>query len=254
MKRIGIAVCAVVLVLAVTGIAQAPAKPEKSQMYLMTDCTAKPSMAAQFNDGLKAYVEFYTKHTGHYSWTVYMSDDYHCLMESPVADFADVGQSYKEDEALSTKFATEFQALNNKIKGTYDSGRSFIVTYEPDLSILPEKPRGEGDFVTLDIWHIIPGYEQEFVTLLKEFVALAKAKKIADRWNCLVGGLGSDQPVYMMANHDKGPAEFWAHNADMWNSLGKDATELFTKMEKLLHKRESKFLRYQAELSYSPKK
>ena len=185
-----------------------------------------------------------------------MSDDYHCLMISQVADFADVGKMFKEDETLMTEFSAEIKALKDKLKGTYDSFKNYIVTYRSDLSIVPEKPRAdEGNaFSTFDIWYIIPGYEQEFEKLGKEFAALAKTKKIVDGWRCMVGGLGCDQPVYIWSNLDKGPAEFWAHNAEMWESLGKDFSEVYWKMEKLLRKREAKYMWYQAELSYIPKK
>jgi hypothetical protein len=254
MKRIAIAVCVVVLVFSVASIAQTPAKPEKSQMCLIRDVTLRPSMAAQFTDAVKAYKEFCVKHKSQSSWDLYMSDDYHCFIIYPVAGFAEVENLYREEETFSTTFSTEFQAVSNKFKGTFDSSRDFIATYEPDLSFIPEKPRGEGDFVCVDYWYILPGYEQEFVSLCKEFWAIARTKKIVDCWYFLAGGLGSDQPVYMFVNHEKGPAEFWSHNADMWNSLGKDASELQAKMIKLLRKREATFEWYQAELSYSPKK
>ncbi len=237
--------------------AQLSAQPAQTYMGLMTDIKVKPSMIGQFREALKAWVAFYGAHNGQYGWAAQLSDDYHCLLVSQFAEYADIGKMFSEDEAFSAKFAAESKALNDKLTASYEGFTSYIVTFRPDLSIYPENPReGEGNptFFTFDIWYIIPGQEQEFEKLSKEMVALCKAKKVAEGWKCMVGGIGADQPVYIWRNLDKGPAEFWTHNAEMWNTLGKEVTPIYEKMEKMLRKRESKTYWFDAELSYMPKK
>ena len=149
-----------------------------------------------------------------------------------------------------------FAAWSEKLAATYESFTTSIVSYKPELSLLPEKPRpGEGNtFVIYDIWSIIPGREQEFEALAKEIAALAKAKGTVDAWACLAGELGCEQPVYFYCAVDKGPAEFWTHNAEMWAAMGSDADIIMDKSTKLLRKRRMQTAWYRAELSYTPKK
>lgn len=231
--------------------AQAPTSP----MAMMTDIAVKPSMLGEFRAAMKAMVELSAKHKAGYGWTAHMTDDHHCLLISPVADYADAGKMLKEDASLS-QYGAEFSARAEKLAATYESFTSYMVSYKPELSLLPARPRPSNDsvYTIYDIWYIIPGREQEFEALAREIAALAKAKGSVDAWICLCGELGCDQPVYFYYAVDKGPAEFWDHNAEMWKALGQEGEVLNGKMIRLLRKRDMLGSWYDAELSYQPKK
>lgn len=247
--------CSVILAL-VAVPAWLTAQPAETPMALITDITVKPSMAGEFRAAMKAMVDFYSKHKAAYGWTAQLTEDSHCLLVSPVSDYADVGKMLKEDAALMTQDKADFAAWNEKLAATYESFTSYIVSYKPELSLLPTKPRpSEGHtFIIYDIWSIIPGREREFEALAGEIAALAKAKGSVDAWRCLYGEIGCDQPVYFYYAVDKGPAEFWTHNAEMWKALGPDSNVIMDKMTKLLRKRGTQTSWYEADLSYMPKK
>ncbi len=247
--------CSVILAL-VAVPAWLTAQPAEAPMIMICDITVKPSMAGEFRAGMKAMAEFYAKHKAVYGWFAQMTEDSHCLLLSPISDYSDVGKLLEEDAALMAKDKAGFAAWSEKLAATYESFTTSIVSYKPELSLLPEKPRpGEGNtFVIYDIWSIIPGREQEFEALAKEIAALAKAKGTVDAWACLAGELGCEQPVYFYCAVDKGPAEFWTHNAEMWAAMGSDADIIMDKSTKLLRKRRMQTAWYRAELSYTPKK
>lgn len=247
--------CSVILAI-VAVPAWLTAQPAETPMAIITDITVKPSMAGEFRAAMKAMVDYYSKHKAAYGWTAQLTEDSHCLLISPVSDYADVGNLLKTDATLMTQDKADFAAWNEKLAATYESFTSYIVSYKPELSLLPIEPRPSKGytFFIYDIWFIIPGREQEFEALAGEIAALAKAKGSVDAWRCLSGELGCDQPVYFYYAVDKGPAEFWTHNAEMWKTLGPDSNVIMDKMTKLLRKRGTQTSRYEADLSYIPKK
>jgi hypothetical protein len=237
----------------------AGAEQAKSQMYLVFECTVKPSLEAKFYDAAKEEVAFYSKHNFPYSWEVYASDDSHYYWLVPVADYADVGNCFKALADAEAKGASEYQALIGKFGESYEFERSAVYTFTPEFSIIPEKPRfkpAETNFVFLDIWYFMPGKEQELTKLNSEWRALREKfkNKIRDTWYCWVGGLGTDQPVHVYIGPDKDPSEFFKHNAEMWKIMGKEASDLQAKMLTYLRKREGRMVWLQPELSYTPKK
>jgi hypothetical protein len=252
-------VCVVFLALAalavLPGILSAQ-KPE-SQMFLIVDCTVKPSMETKFWDTAKEEVAFYGKNGYPYAWKVYAAEGGHYYIVYPIKGLADIDEVMKASRVIMAKDAAGYQALSAKYTGTYESYKVMTFTFRPELSMIPENPYyapAETNFICLDIWSGEPEKEAEFESILKEMMALTKKKGVRDTWYCLAGGLGTDQPVYVMASPDKDETEFIKHNADMWKLLGDEITPLYQKGLSLCRKRETRRLWYQAELSYTPAK
>ncbi len=233
------------------------AQEAKSQMYLVFDCSVKPSADAKLYDALKEMAAFYAKHEFPYSWSVYAMDDYHYNYLIPIDGYADIEKFFKIDADIMTKAAAEYQALMEKFEDTYDSYEFEVYTLRPDLSTVPANPYyqpEEMNFVALDIWSFVPGKEQEAEELCKKMMALCQKKGVRDSWYCYAGSLGVEQPVYIFAGPDKEEAEFVKHNAEMWKLLGKDVTDVYNKLLAICRKRVGNKGWYQPELSYSPKK
>jgi hypothetical protein len=253
-KVTGLLVLAVLLGLCV---GQAPAQEKKSQMYLVEEVLVKPSADAAFYELEKEAVALCQKQKWPYAWTCYAADDYRYYFVIPIANLAEVDSYYKAAAEFFAKNGAEFKPLLDKFSDLAEYDRYFILTYNPELSMIPEKPRykpGETDFFSIDIWYIKPGKEMEVEkTLFSEFMTLAKKKGVKDTWYCLVGGLGTEQPVYYMAGPDT-LVEFFKHNAEMWKLLGKDAGDMQKKMLSFCRKRESAMAWYTPELSYTPQK
>lgn len=253
-KTSGLLVFAVLLGL-IAGTASAQEK--KSQMYLVEEVLVKPSADAAFYDLQKENVAMCQKHKWGTPWTCYAADDNRYFFVMPIASLADVDNYYREAGEFFAKNGAEFKPLLDKFSQLAEYDRYFILTYRPEFSLIPEKPRfkpGETDFLFFDIWYIIPGKEMEVETILSaDFMALAKNKEVRDSWYCLVGGLGTEQPVYYMAASDT-LVDFFKHNAEMWKLLGKEAGDMQKKMLTYCRKRDSLMVWYTPELSYTLQK
>lgn len=235
----------------------ASAQEAKSQMYLVMDCSVKPSADARLYEALKEMAAFYAKHEFPYSWNVYAMDDYHYNYLIPIAGYADIEKFFQIDAEVMAKVADEYEALMEKFKDTYDSYEFQVYTLRLDLSNVPANPyykEEEMNFVALDIWSFVPGKEQEAEKLSKEIMALCQKKGVRDSWYCYAGSLGVEQPVYIFAGPDKDEGEFIKHNREMWKLLGDEVTDIYNKLLAICRKRVGNKGWYQPELSYSPKK
>jgi hypothetical protein len=249
----------VFLALAALSILPGPLSAQKpeGQVFLVVDCTVKPSMEAKFWEAAKDEVAFYARNGFTYAWKAYAGEDGHYYFLHPVKDLADIGDLMKQSGEVGAKDAAGYQALTTKFTGTYESYKMMVFTLRPELSFLPENPyypAEEMNFICLDIWSFEPEKEAEAEGYLKEMIALTKKKGIRDTWYFLAGGLGTDQPVYVMAGPDKSHVEFLNHNADMWKLMGDEVNVPYNKSLSICRKRESRNLWYQAELSYTPVK
>lgn len=229
-------------------------KPE-SRMFAIVDCTVKPSMEAKFWETAKEEVAYHAKNGFPFAWQTYAGEDGHYYFVYPIKGLADIEDLMKASKELRAKDAAGYQALSAKYVGTYESSKAMVFTFRPELSFLPENPYypvDEMKFICLDIWSFEPEKEAEAEKYLQEMIVLTKKKGIRDAWYCLAGGLGTDQPVYVMAGPDKDHVEFLKHNADMWKLMGDEVNAPYNKSLSVCRKRESRNLWFQAELSYTP--
>lgn len=248
-----------IMLFAVAALAVLPglrsAQEPESRMFVIVDCTVKPSMETAFWKTAKEEVAYHAKNGFSHAWKAYAGEDGHYYFVYPIKGFAGIEELMKASKELRSKDAAGYQALSEKYAGTYESSKAMVFTFRPELSFLSENPYyppEKMNYMSLDIWFIQPEKEGEAEGYLKDLVALNKKKGIRDIWYSLVGGLGTNQPVYVYAGPDKDQLEFIKHNPEMWKMLGDEADVVFNKLLSLCRKRESRNLWYQAELSYSP--
>jgi hypothetical protein len=232
------------------------AQQTKSQMYLVGYDVVNPSMTTKYYQTVKEQVMLFDKYKWPYPWSVYATNDYCYYYLIPVNDFTDIGNLFNATTEFLGRASTEWKAVYAKFVGVVQSSSFSVFTLTPELSYVPTSPRlkpGEGNFVILDVWYVTVGKEEEFENHIKDLVALMKKRNITDRWDALVGGIGTEQPLYEFVAHDTTMADFWTHNAEMWKALGKEGSTLFEQLQACTRKREWKFEWYQPELSYTPK-
>jgi hypothetical protein len=252
-KRVRVFVWVVGLLIVLPGIVSAQ-KP-KAQMYLVEECLVRPSAAARFWEALKEEVAFYAKNKFPYPWKTYAEENGRAYFVIPVKDLADIDNYFKADAEIVSKDASEYQAVMAKFAGTFESFKTMVFNLQPEFSMIPENPYyppGEMNFICLDIWSMEPGKEAEAEKNIQETMAIVKKRGVRDTWYCLVGGLGTEQPVYVDVGPDKDETEFIKHNAEMWKLMGADISELYKKSLSMLRKRETRRLWHQPELSYTP--
>ncbi|OVE79853.1 hypothetical protein BVY01_01420 [bacterium I07] len=145
----------------------------------------------------------------------------------------------------------------NKFKGTYEFLRSSVWTYTPELSFLPQGTKsGEGK-TNYRWWawdYVKPGMNKDYEKVVKEFIELSKRKKATQTWYAHVGGIGTDEPVYVWIAVAKDAIDYHRQNQEFWKSVGDDGIDLMRKWMSCLRKREYKTGRFRKNLSYSPKK
>jgi hypothetical protein len=232
--------------------AQAP----KSQMYVVGCDVVNPSMEAKYYQTVKEQLALFDKYDWPYTWSVYGTNDYCYYYMMPVKDFTDVGKLLNAFADVAAKGGAEWKTMYGKYVGAIQSSSMFVLTSAPELSYVPTSPRlkpGEGNIVILDIWYATVGKEEEFENHTKQVFALAEKRNITSAWNAFVGGLGTEQPVYVFAARDTTMVSFWAANADMWKALGKEGSTIMDQMQGCTRKREWKFAWYQPGLGYAPK-
>ena len=231
----------------------APAQEPKIQLNVVEHCIVYPSMEMQFREGMKEEIALCRKHHFPYAWKTISTEDgnYHFIM--PVEDYNDIGNMLEAAEEFYGREDTGL--MRSTFKGTYDSYRMGVYAFSPDLSYKPENPAPTGDnfrYVAWDICYVIPGMESDFEAMVKEAMSLMRQNNTTQAWYGHVGGLGTDQPVYIFASMAKNAVDFNTRNAAMWEAFGDRGSEIYRRMLECLRKREQRRGWFQPGLSYTP--
>ncbi len=246
----------VVSLCALTTLAQT--EEQKDQLLFVNEITVKPSMVKEFEACLKEFVALRTQHKHPYSHMAYSLNDFHYILVFPLENYADITSWDKARNELGEKMEKEqWQALVKRRVNSYEYYLSSMVYLVPELSYTPENPRlksGEGNFIFWDIYYLYPGKEKEFEEILKKWMSLCKSKKITEGYNILQGDIGTDNPVYAFSIIAKDAADFYTHNAKMWEMLGEEGEKLYEKMLPFVRKNEVRQGWLRPSLSYKPEK
>ena len=117
-----------------------------------------------------------------------------------------------------------------------------VITLHRELSFAPEKPRVSSDqaeFYGWSFFYIKPGFENQFMELAKEVLALCKAKGAVDAYNFFASELGRDLPIAMSAGRDMSAEDLKLNGKKFWETLGEEGQALWTKGEALCRKVEN---------------
>ena len=89
---------------------------------------------------------------------------------------------------------------------------------------------------------------------MKKWVELYKEKDIPSGFNTYVGGIGTEQPLYIVTSMGKSAADFFTQAEKNQKKLVEDAQKIGMKALPLIRKVEDKTGMYRHDLSYTPEK
>ncbi len=253
---------AVLLFLAVSVLAfalPAPAQEKKPQFIFVEDNVVKPAMVAQFEAALKEFINsIWTPYNWPWAMETYATEDFHYYLSYPMASLTDLDKAFSVFSDILGKFGEQkFDALNRKMGEATEYLKQTTVTFSPELSYVPEKPRLKAEEMKFVYWgfcYVLPGKEKDFEAQFKKIVALFKAKKVTSGFNTFVGGIGTDLPFYFYAEVGKSPADFFLTSEKVMKLVDPDVTQLWNKTLTLMRRYEYKMGTYRPDLSYTPVK
>lgn len=253
--KVLISLLAALLAAACVSVSVAQETEQQGQLWLVEDCTVKPSRAGEFEETLKEIIAQATEHNFKYYWYTW-SGEVHYYFAMPVENYSDVENYFKAFSELEQKMGEEkFQAWYKRAADTCESWRYLLRRYQSGLSYAPENPRlqpGEGSFVHWKSWYVLPGKVNDCPTVLEQWLALFKEKNVSDGYEVYVDEIGQDVPYYGIAFRAKSRADFYSQWVNIWELLGEDGHSLNEKTLSLLRKYEEIDIWYQPGLSYTP--
>ncbi len=237
----------------------APVSSQEAQreLYLVGDFLVETSRVAEYETAVKGLLASLEKHGFPFSLDTSSTDDGHYYVVYRLKDYAGADLWFKAWGELSQKMGPEnLRALQRRIAAAEIERAYQFWTYRPDISFLPEKERlkpEEIGYYTWDFVWLIPGKEEEFEAVNREWIALSKARKARDPFLTLAGDLGTQMPVYLWIEYGKSAADYAATEEKFWKAMGEEGAALSKKSRALIRKMDSKTGQYRPDLSYSPK-
>ena len=237
--------------------ALAQAEEQKAQLIFMDEYVVKPSLISEFEAASKDTLAEWSKHKYPYSFEGYFSEDMRFIFITPIKNFADIDNYYKALEELKKRMGTKrWKALWKRESAALNYLKSRIFYYLPELSYFPEKPRlkpEEESFAVWSLYYVIPGMEDEFESVSKEWVTLHKEKNWRNGYKCYAGDFGTDMPVYLVFWKAKSEADALIYLEKSFDLFGEEGKVLEEKEESLLRGFKMKRGWLRPDLSYIPK-
>lgn len=237
-------------------ISFAQAQEQKPQLYWFYEIGTSPSAASQYEAALKAYWSLFAEVKSPNPWYAYSHDDFHYLFFTPVDILAAIDAMNKSYSEMAQKVGLErFQVAAKSTDEACEFWRQGLVHFRPDLSYTPTSPRlkpEEQDFFYIANCSVIPGKQDEFEGVMKEWAAFYKSRDIRDGFATYVYFMGPESPLYNVVTFGKSSADFWGTNEINNKNLGEKDVELWNKTLSLLKKLNSDTGRYRPDLSYTP--
>jgi hypothetical protein len=174
------------------GSSLAQVQGQKPQLYMLFDCAVKPGMVTKYEAALKEERALIAEGKSLYPWRAYSSDDFHYYSIVPIKNYADIDAWDKADEEMRKRVGEERFTTNEKAyDGTFEYNRIGFVYLRADLSYAPEKPRlkpEEANFFYWGLCYVDSAKWDEFIEILKEYVAMYKSKNVASGFTTYQGG------------------------------------------------------------------
>jgi hypothetical protein len=237
----------------------ASAQEKKPQLWFVEDNVVKPAMAAQFEAALKEFnAAMWVPYNWPWAMETYATEDFHYYLCYPMASLTDLDKAFSVFNEIVGKFGEQkHDALNRKMGEASEYYKQGTLTFSPELSYVPDKPRLKPEEMKFVYWgycYVPPGKEKEFEAQFKKIVALFKAKNLDSGFNTFVGGIGFDLPCYVYTELGKSSADFFLNEEKVMKVVDPEVTELWNQTLLLMRKYEGKMGTYRSDLSYHPLK
>ena len=230
----------------------------KPQMSLVMMQDVKPSMVMQYEAATKEMCALLTKHKADSSEVNFFTlsgPELGYVYVIPLADgFSSMDAVHERwMKAVQSIGAENWQAIQAKADACVNSSSVIHSVYREDLSYVPETPAVKQEdvgYAHYEFLYIIPGKEQEFAAIAKEWKELYEKNGIKRSWVIYEQVTGDDLPLYLMAEVAESEADYYATTAKIRERLGEAGVELGMRSTALIRRIESMSGRPRPELSY----
>jgi hypothetical protein len=176
---------------------------------------------------------------------------------TPVEDYEGLAKRMGMGRDMVKKIGAEkFSQVMSEFDGCYASHKNFILKLRNDLSYKATygmDPNDGLNFRHLDYLYIIPGKEQEMISLIKDYKALFEKKNIEEGYRVYIGDLGTDMPMILFVQPAKSRVDFASLSDKQDELLGDEGTALWKKAMSITQKFEHHNGLMRSDLFYSSK-
>lgn len=247
---------AIALSLLVSGSVLAQNAPQQPAYYVVHEEVARPGMVAQFESvtrdlfGAFAAQNVDPKVFGMNTYQI----DFHYLFISPIPNFGALDMRMRAWNSVGAAMgADKWRALMGRAMPTVESWDDWIMVRRGDLSYVPADPRinsNETRFVHLTYYYVDPAHIGDAEQVAKDYVALFKAKNIAEAFTTWQVVFGNDTPLYLVAAYGKSPLDFYTANEQVNAAIRAEAGALEARALGASRKVESRDAVYRPDLSF----
>jgi len=173
----------------------------------------------------------------------------------PFTNYADIDQIMATGKKIWTENEEKLKELQENFKGTYKTMSRFILELHPELSVLPEPgTTSSGDrYRVYQRFHIKPDKAEEFIEVIKQYIALRKNQGITAYFYTLRATFGKDLDIfYFIDEMGTNPAENFTQNEEFWQGAASDGQKLWQMAVPLIDKTEVFHGHVHYDLSYLP--
>ena len=227
----------------------------QSQLFFIYEAVVKPSMVGKYEEATKSLAaKLKANNMTSISYLMAVTDDFHYYWISEIENLAALDEDPWQE--LEKKMGDEeWKAMLDGYDETTDMSHTWLARLRPDLSYTPENAGGNSEGMNFRHWdwyYIEPGKRAEARAIAKEWHDLYTKKNIQSSYRIFTGGLGTEQPLYVVLQSAKNAADFEANNAKVNELLGEDAEELMQRTMAITRKFETKTGWMRPDLSYTP--
>jgi len=234
----------------------AQAEKPKVQRYFVQEIIVKPGSLGAFDAAAKEMAGALAKFNFPYRVSVFSREDNHYYFSFPMENYADMDKIFDAWPEMIGKWGKEnYQALEKRIHGTFESVNYAVIRYVPEMSYIPENPRLDPKEALFRSWgncYVKPGKAEQVAANFKKIAEICKEKSIDTGWETYVVEIGNDTPVYFYSEIGKSGADFWANMDKIHELLGEEVFKIWNETLTCFRRYEPTFGMFRPELSHIP--
>lgn len=226
---------AALVAIALASAARAQLVPPGSQLFLLHEEIARPSMLPQYEATSKEFVSLVREHHAkmpHFSILAFQGDDFSFVYLTPIANLAALDSISNEFGALATAAGPRLEDIFRRGGETMEHWNDLVLVEDPALSYRPANPRviqETAPYRHLDFYFLKPGFEPTADALAREFKALYTRLGLNTEYHVYKILLGPEAPALLVSIAAKDAADFAVQDAKDRALAGTDGVALFSR-------------------------
>lgn len=229
MRAVFVSACLCLAVAGPVGLAQ------EHPLYVVHQERAKPSLLKEYEASTREFVALVTKNKAsmpNFSFVALQGDGLVYSYVAKIGNYAGLDLINQDFAALAQKDGAAFSELMRRGGATFESVSESVVGLYPELSYTPPAPRlkfEDARYFHYDIYHVMPGREEDADALAQEFLALFKSKNVPNGYRLFKSALGPEMPSIIVETAAKDAADYAAQDASDRALLGDAGQALFAR-------------------------